>query len=479
VLAVDAAAPPGAPVRTARPGPADAAYVIYTSGSTGRPKGVVVEHGSLAARVRWMVPAYGLGPADRVLQFAAVSFDTSAEEIWPTLAAGGSCVLLPDGAALLPDLLATPAGAAITVLDLPTSYWHELVALGDRLRWPDALRLVVLGGSELHQSAVDGWRGRFGDRVRLVNTYGPTETTIIATAAGVGAADAARRPPIGTPVERAYVLDGNLRLAPIGVPGELCVGGDGVARGYLGQPGLTADRFVPDPYGPPGGRLYRTGDRARWRPDGQLEFLGRLDGQLKVRGYRIEPGEIESRLRAHPGVADAVVLADGDRLIAYFVRTGPAAGPTPAELQAELARELPAYLVPAVYVPLERLPLTPNGKLNRRALPAPDPAAARGAHQPPRTPAEELVAEVWADVLGLDRVGVGEDFFALGGHSLLVTKVTARLRDAIDLEVPVRAAFENPTLEGLAAAVEELLLADIDQLEESEVDSQLAEESSR
>jgi amino acid adenylation domain-containing protein len=465
-LPVDATPPAGATAPTAWPGPGDAAYLIYTSGSTGRPKGVLVEHRALAARVRWMVSAYRLGPADRVLQFASIGFDASAEEIWPCLAAGGACVLLPDGAALLPDLLATPAGAELTVLDLPTSYWHELVRLGERVAWPPGLRLVVLGGSQLHETAVAGWRERFGDRVQLVNTYGPTEGTIVATATELGPADAERRPPIGTPLERAYVLDDRLRLAPTGVPGELCLGGAGLARGYLGQPALTADRFVPDPYGPPGARLYRTGDRARWRPDGRLEFLGRLDGQLKVRGYRIEPGEVEARLREHRDVADAAVLADGDRLVGYVVPAGDQT-PAAAELRAALARVLPPYLVPAVLVCLDRLPLTPNGKLDRRALPAPDPAADPiGSTGPaaPRTPAEELVAEVWAEVLGLDldRLGAAADFFALGGHSLLATKVTARLRDAIELEVPVRAVFAHPTLAGLAAAVEELLLADVE-----------------
>jgi amino acid adenylation domain-containing protein len=474
VLPATAAGPPA----RSRPAPGDAAYVIYTSGSTGQPKGVLVEHGSLAARVSWMTPNYGITETDSVLQFASIGFDTSAEEIWPTLAAGATCVLMPGGAALLPDLLAGPAGAAITVLDLPTSYWHELVALGDRLRWPERLRLVIVGGSELYGGAVEAWRTRFGDRVRLVNTYGPTEATIIATAAevgpGSGPGSGPGKPPIGRPIERAYVLDERLRLAPVGVPGELCVGGAGVARGYLGRPELTADRFVPDPYGPPGARLYRTGDRARWLADGQLEFLGRLDGQLKVRGYRVEPGEIEARLRGHPGVTAAAVIARDDRLVAYVVPADPDAPPGAAELRAALARTLPGYLVPAVYVPVERLPLTPNGKVNPRALPAPDLAAepaATGA--PPGTQAEELVAEVWAEVLGLQRVGADDDFFALGGHSLLATKVTARLRDAIDLEVPVRAVFENPSLAALAAAVEALLLADIEALDESEVDSQL------
>ena len=507
---------------------AGGAYVIYTSGSTGQPKGVLVDHRALAARVRWMRDAYGLGAGDRVLQFASISFDTSAEELWPCLAAGGTVVLMPDGGALLPDFLATEAAAELTVLDLPTSYWHELVAQGDAIRWPRRLRLLILGGSELHNAGLDRWRRRFGDRVRLVNTYGPTETTIIATAAELTGLPAGRRPPIGSPIgaTRVYILDGALRLVPLGVAGELCVGGAGVAVGYLGRPALTAERFGPDPFGTPGSRLYRTGDRAHWNAAGQLEFLGRLDGQVKLRGYRIEPAEVEAALRARPGVADAAVVVDGigadARLVAYVVPavgivmpavgivmpavgivmpavgtvvpavgTVAPAGDSPttvaagvgtaatgldtvAELRAALAGSLPSYLVPSAFVVLDRLPLTRNGKLDRSALPAPDPrTGANSGYLAPRTAAEELVAEAWAEVLGVERIGMHDDFFALGGHSLLATKVAAWLRAAVDLDVPVRTVFENPTIEALAAAVEALLVAEIAELTESEVEQQL------
>ncbi|MED7924030.1 amino acid adenylation domain-containing protein [Nonomuraea sp. LP-02] len=450
----------------AAPGPQDPAYVIYTSGSTGRPKGVVVGHGALAARVAWMRRAYGLGPGDRVAQFASLGFDAHAEELYPALAAGASVLLLPGGAATLPDVLRTPAGREVTVLDLPTAYWHRLTESPGDVRWPERLRLVILGGEQAHAAAVARWREWFGDRVRLVNTYGPTEATVIATAATLGASDAVRRPPIGRPVAgtTAYVLGPHGEAVPPGFPGELCLGGAGLAHGYLNRPALTAERFVPDPYGRPGSRLYRTGDRVRWRPGGTLEFLGRLDGQLKVRGFRVEPGEVEAALLACPGVRQAVVTAYEERLVAYVA--GEAAT---EELRRALAGTLPAHLVPSAWVRLDALPLTTAGKVDAAALPP--PGAERAAeHVPPRTDAEALVAGVWTRVLGLDggRVGALDDFFALGGHSLLATRVAALLGNAVEVEVPVRAVFDRPTVAGLAEAVEELLMEHLSDLSDAE-----------
>jgi amino acid adenylation domain-containing protein len=355
-------------------GPGQPAYVIYTSGSTGQPKGVLVEHGALASRVHWMREAYGLAPADRVAQFASLSFDAHAEELYPALASGASVLLLPDGAATLPDELRRPAGRAVTVLDLPTAYWHRLTeALGD-VTWPEPLRLVIIGGEQAHAAAVARWRDRFGDGVRLVNTYGPTEAVIIATARALDARDALRTPPIGRPIDGtvARVLGPHGELVPPGVPGELHLGGAGLARGYL-DAALTAGRFVPDPYGPPGSRMYRTGDRVRLRADGELEFLGRFDDQLKVRGFRVEPGEVTTALLAHPGVRQAAVTADGERLVAYVAGT---AGPD--ELRGHLAATLPAYLVPSAWVSLDELPLAVTGKVDVAALPAPAPALAVG-----------------------------------------------------------------------------------------------------
>ncbi|WP_055479974.1 non-ribosomal peptide synthetase [Sphaerimonospora mesophila] len=459
----------------------DGAYVISTSGSTGVPKGVLIEHGSVAARVRWMREAYGLAPGDRIVQFASLSFDTHVEEIFPALAAGATLVLLPDGAATLPDLLASPQGAGVTVLDLPTAYWHHLVDDIDEIAWPPDLRLVILGGEQVSSDAVARWRARFGDSVRLVNTYGPTEATVIATAADLGGelcgdpedgpgdvadvADAAeRRVPIGVPVGAAsvHVLDTRGEPLPRGAVGELAIGGAGVARGYLGRPALTAAAFVPDPYGAPGSRRYLTGDRARWRADGRLEFLGRLDAQVKVRGFRIEPGEVESRLLAHPGVNQALVTARGDDLVAYVAGTA-----DPADLRFELERTLPRHLVPTRWVRLAAFPLTTRGKIDRAALPDPGQAEPRADHVPPRTDAERLVAAVWSELLGVE-VGVHDDFFALGGHSLLATRIAARLRAATGVEVPIRTLFAQRTVAELAEAVEELLIAELSAMTDEE-----------
>ncbi|MDP9845756.1 non-ribosomal peptide synthetase [Streptosporangium lutulentum] len=446
---------PGTPDPVAGEGTApggEAAYVIYTSGSTGMPKGVVVEHRNLASRVAWMRQAYGLHPGDRVVQFASLSFDTHAEEIYPALAAGARLRLLPDGGVTLPDHL-----DQVTVLDLPTAYWHALVDEIDRIAWPRTLRLVILGGEQVQETAVTRWRERFGDRIRLVNTYGPTEATIIATAAALDGSPG--RQPIGTPIgdTRVLVLDGHGEPVPPGAPGELCVGGAGVARGYLGRPELTGERF-------PllgGERIYRTGDRARWRADGRLEFLGREDGQVKVRGYRIELGEVEARLLAHPGVGQAAVAVHQETLVGYVV--GSAEG---EELSRHLAGRLPAYMVPAHWVSLDALPLTPNGKIDRAALPA--PVAGTRAKVAPRGDAEELVAEVFGEVLGIEGIGAFDDFFALGGHSLLATRVIARLRAAVEVDVPIRALFARSTVAGLAVTVEELLIAELSELSDEE-----------
>ncbi|GAA4563120.1 non-ribosomal peptide synthetase [Planotetraspora kaengkrachanensis] len=447
-----------------RPAPSDAAYVIYTSGSTGLPKGVVVEHAALAARVEWMRADYGPGPGDRVVQFASLGFDTHAEEIHPALASGATVELLPDGALSLPELLAGPRGREVTVLDLPTAYWHRLVDQIDDIAWPGRLRLVILGGEQVHASAVARWRERFGDRVRLVNTYGPTEATIIATAADLGAADASPaggRPPIGVPIAgaRAAVVDEHGRRVPPGAPGELLLGGAGLARGYLGRPGLTAEKFVS---GPDGGRCYRTGDLVRWRDDGRLEFIGRADDQLKVRGFRIEPGEIEARLAALPDAGEAAVTAHDGALVAYVTGTA-----DPAVLQRHLAETLPPYMVPDVWVRLGELPMTPNGKVDRCALPPPDAPAER-PFVAPETDAECLVAEVWEEVLRVDRVGVHDDFFALGGHSLLAVQVAARLRAAAEVDVPIRELFAHRTVAALAVVVEELVMRELSELSDDE-----------
>jgi amino acid adenylation domain-containing protein len=445
--------------------PGSLAYAMYTSGSTGRPKAVAVSHAALAARVRWMRERYALTPADRVLQFSSPAFDTFGEEVYPCLAAGATLVVPTGARAELPDFLATAAGRAVTVLDLPTSYWHELVADPAAVAWPPGLRLLILGGEPVRPDALARWFEAFGDRVEVLNTYGPTEATIIATAARLGPADAAGRPPIGDPIADTCVHVTGLGGAavPDGSAGELVIGGPGVAEGYLGEV-AGAGRFVTIG----GVRHYRTGDRARRRPGGALEFLGRLDDQLKVRGYRIEPAEVEAALTAHPAVAHAVVTADGDgRLVAHLVPRPGAAPPGPAALRAHLAEILPPYLHPRAYATLDRLPMTRSGKVDRAALPP--VAVAGGPGRAPGTDAEQLVAGVWRDVLGVEGVGADDDFFDLGGHSLLATRVAARLHAAAGVEVPLRTIFHHTTVAGLAAAVEALILAEIEALDDDEV----------
>ncbi|WP_377271343.1 amino acid adenylation domain-containing protein [Peterkaempfera sp. SMS 1(5)a] len=430
--------------------PQDTAYVIYTSGSTGVPKGVLVGHRALAERVAWMRENYGLGPADRVVQFASLSFDAHVEEIFPALASGARLELLPDGAVTLTDHL-----DGVTVLDLPTAYWHLLVEEIDQIAWPDTLRLVILGGEQVHEAAVLRWRERFGERIRLVNTYGPTEATVIATADDLlgGGTPPSGRPPIGRPVggTRITLLDAADRPVPPGAVGELCIGGAGLADGYLGRPELTAERFAVIG----GERLYRTGDRARLRADGRLEFLGRQDDQVKLRGFRIEPGEIEALLGGRGAVA-----VHGQTLVGYTVGD-------PEPVAEQLRAALPAHLVPAVWVQLDALPLTPGGKLDRAALPAPSHRQDQ-EWTAPRTDAEALVAGVFAEVLGVDGVGAFDDFFGLGGHSLLAVKVVARVRAATDVDLPIRTLFDRSTVAGTAQALEEELFAEIDRLSDAE-----------
>ena len=438
--------------------PGSLAYVIYTSGSTGRPKGVLIPHCGFLWAVEALAARSGLTPASRVLQFASASFDASVWEIWSALISGATLVLArPDDLLPGPALLATLHQRAITNVFLtPTA----LAAMPEGAsRALSALRGLVVGGEAFPPDLVARWAaGR-----RLWNAYGPTEGSICATMARLGEDG---QIPIGRPVadNRLLVLGRHLELLPQGVPGELYLGGDGLARGYLGKPDLTARTFLPDPIsGQPGARVYRTGDLVRFRPDGQLEFLGRADRQVKVRGFRIEPGEIEAQLAEHPGVREAVVVAweaapRDLRLAAHVVAAGPA--PVSAhELRAFLRARLPEHMVPASFSFLAALPLTPGGKIDRRALQAPGAGETVAAAGPtvPRTPTEELLAGVWGEVLGRAEIGAADDFFDLGGHSLLIGQVLARVRAAFGVDLPVRAAFEARTLAALARRVEEAL----------------------
>ena len=436
------------PEPTAAPG--NLAYVIYTSGSTGQPKGVMVEHRSVAHFVRAIVAAYELAPGDRIVQFASLAFDVSVFDIFAALLSGATLVVASEEERHDPwQLTALLAGQRITVAELPPALVPSLdaAAFGD-------LRLLSLGGEAVPMAVVRQWSapGR-----RIVNGYGPTETTVAVTLMDCAASPAAS-PPIGRPIagHQALVLDGADRPVPVGVPGELCIAGPGVARGYLGQPAATAARFVPCPYPrTPGERMYRTGDLVRWLPGGNLEFLGRRDRQVKVRGFRVEPQEIESALLSHPDVRGAAVqpIRRGDQheLVAYAET-----GVTQAALRDFLAGRLAAYLIPAQIIAVGTIPRTPAGKVDRDALPRPD--AHRGsASGAARAPADELerrlASEVFADLLGVEAVGADEDFFELGGNSLHATRLLARVASAFGVRLALADFFTKPTVAGVADLV--------------------------
>ncbi|MGW1129324.1 amino acid adenylation domain-containing protein [Streptomyces sp. NPDC002526] len=443
---------PGGPVPV--PGPDALAYVMFTSGSTGLPKGVGVSHADVAALAE--DAAWQGGAADAVLMHSAYVFDASTFEMWAPLLRGGTVVVAPEGVLEAETLRDAVREHGVTAVFLTTALLN-VIADTD----PGAfagLRLVCAGGELASPDAMQRVAGA-APGVRVLHVYGPTETTTFATRYDVAADLAAGPPPIGRPLDgmRLYVLDGSLGPVPAGVTGELYLAGRGVARGYTGLPALTATRFVADPFDPDGGRMYRTGDLVKWTPDGQIAYVSRADSQVKLRGYRIEPGEIESVLACCEGVADSFTVVREDipgdrRLVAYVVPAG-AVRPDPADLAEAVGRSLPAYMVPSAFVLVDALPLTVNGKVDRRALPAPEThAAPRG--RAARTVREEIVCGLVADVLGLPAVGADDDFFALGGHSLLATRLVARIRTALAAEIQVKAVFEHPTPAGLAAALD-------------------------
>ncbi len=469
---------PGAPGSASLPPPshiegAALAYVIYTSGSTGRPKGAMVPHAGIRNRLLWMQSAYRLGAEDRVLQKTPFSFDVSVWELFWPLAVGACLVVAkPEGHRDPSYLAATIREQKITTLHFVPSLLRDFLDAPDLGAFP-SLKRVMCSGEALAPDLVERFRRRFLG-VELHNLYGPTEASVDVTFWPCPQTGPVPKVPIGFPVANTavHVLDRSFYPTPVGVSGELYLGGVQLARGYLGRPSLTAERFMPDPYGAPGSRLYRTGDRVRRLADGAVEYQGRLDFQVKIRGVRIEPGEIEAALRRHPQVAEAAVVARHDgpaipggadekstRLVAYVVAAGPEPAPSTAELREFLAAALPEAFVPGAFVLLPALPRNTNGKLDRAALPAPEPTAARGdAWLPPSTPTEFLVADVWAEVLGLDQdvspIGADDSFFELGGHSLLATQVSHRLAKLLDKPVPVRAFFQYPTVARLAAALD-------------------------
>ncbi|MDX3234008.1 amino acid adenylation domain-containing protein, partial [Streptomyces sp. ME19-01-6] len=430
-------------------GPDSLAYIMFTSGSTGTPKGIGITQGNvlnLAADHRW-------GDTGRVvLVHSSYAFDASTFELWLPLLGGGLIVMAQAGDLTTDDYRLAIDQHGLTTLFVTTALFNLLVEESPHCF--GSLREVWTGGEAASSTAVQKMLEACPD-TSYFNLYGPTETTTFATRHAMRAPyDMAGSVPIGRPIEntRAYVLDGDLRPVPPGSVGELYIAGAGLARGYVNRPELTAERFVADPFGPPGSRMYRSGDLARWRADGQLEFIGRADAQVKMRGFRIEPAEIEAALVGHPAVAQAVgvtreVQSGEVRLVAYVV---PVTGESldPAEVRRHLRERLPEYMVPSAITVLDAIPLTPNGKVDRKALPAPDFGTAGG--RAPRSPQEEVLCELFADILGLPRVGIDESFFALGGHSLLATRLISRIRTVLGVELPIAVLFEAPTVAGLA-----------------------------
>ncbi|NJO96370.1 MAG: amino acid adenylation domain-containing protein [Pleurocapsa sp. CRU_1_2] len=468
------------------------AYAIYTSGSTGTPKGVAIQHDSLVNYTETVCLEYELKPSDRILQFASIGFDVAAEEIFPCLVRGATLVLRTDEMlSSIPDFLQQCHCLGVTVLDLPTAFWHQLASqLTATMPLPETLRLVIIGSESALPDRLKIWQQQVGQRVRLVNIYGPTETTIGATLCDLSRSIADETTvPIGRPIRnvQAYILDSYLQLVPVGVPGELYIGGVGVARGYLNQPELTIERFIPNPFEksevtkalaacsqksevnsqfllptsyflPP--TLYKTGDLARYRLDGNIEFLGRIDRQVKIRGFRIELEEIEAVMSQHPGIRETAIVVREDRpgnkcLVAYLVHK-PQQTLTITELRSFLKEKLPEYMVPSIFMQLDALPLTPNGKVDRRSLPEPEQTRdeLETAYVAPRTPLEQQLAEIWAQVLGIETVGIHDNFFALGGHSLLITQLFAQMRDTFKVNLSLRGLFKEPTVANVAETIE-------------------------
>ncbi|MDU3293241.1 MAG: condensation domain-containing protein, partial [Pseudomonas aeruginosa] len=440
--------------------------VIYTSGSTGKPKGVAISHAALAQFSRIASGYSALTPEDRILQFATLSFDGFVEQLYPALTRG-ACVVLRGGDLWdTGELYRQIVEQGVTLADLPTAYWNLFLldALAEPRRSYGALRQIHIGGEAMPLEGPKLWRQAGMGRVRLLNTYGPTEATVVSSVFDCSAENArvGNASPIGQalPGRTLLVLDEHLGLLPVGAVGELYIASRaGLARAYHDRPGLTAERFLPDPFGEPGSRLYRTGDLARRRGDGVIEYMGRADHQVKIRGFRIELGEVEARLLDLEGIREAAALALDGQLVAYLVAEGgedETRQPALRErIRTALRASLPDYMVPSHLLFLERMPLSPNGKLDRRALPKPDAGLMQRDHMAPASALEKDVAAIWGELLGVERVGLTDNFFELGGHSLLATRLVSRIRQDLGIEVSLKSLFEQPVLQGFVESLGE------------------------
>jgi amino acid adenylation domain-containing protein len=448
--------------------PDDLAYVIYTSGSTGQPRGVLLSHRGLVNHNTAAVKLFGMTSADRMAQFASISFDIAIEEIFPTWIAGAALVIREEDASLaVGDFLRWVNERKVTALDLPTAYWHELVGelSESTLRLPESLRIVIVGGEKASSAALAAWHRLAGSRVRWVNTYGPTETSVIVTSfEPENWENIPSILPIGRPIAntRIHILDEHLQPLPVGIPGDLFVAGPGLARGYLNRPEITAEKFIPDSFSSePGARMYKTGDRARYLANGEIEFAGRTDDQVKIRGYRVELKEIESVLGSYPGVREVVVVAregiarengPADKHLAAYVVPTRDQTPTGSELRTYLKQKLPHYMVPSAFVLLESMPKTPNGKVDRRAMPAPQAAdfAEANEYVAPSSELEANLVKIWCAVLGKEKIGIRDNFFDLGGHSLLAARLMHRIEQTLGQRLPLAALLQAPTVEQFA-----------------------------
>ena len=467
-------------------------YVIYTSGSTGQPKGALITHRNVVRLFEATQPWYQFDEHDVWTMFHSYAFDFSVWELWGALIHGGRVIVVPYMVSRSPrEFYELLHREGVTILNQTPSSFQELMkadeAAGDAHEL--ALRYVIFGGEELQMSSLRPWFERHGDRhPRLVNMYGITETTVHVTYRPLSMADTAAGSVIGCPIPdlEIYLLDAQLQLVPSGTPGEIFVGGAGVGRGYLQRPELTKQRFIDNPFnGNPTSKLYRSGDLARWLPGGDLEYLGRIDNQVKIRGYRVELNEIVAALNTHPAVQASAVVARKDetanvRLLAYLVISQGKVPPAADELRELLSARLPDYMVPAVFLQLQNLPLTPHGKLDFNALPAPDDnnMLPNENYVSPGTVLEEKLLLLVAELLGVDRVGMNDNFFLIGGHSLFGTRLIARIRDSFGVDLPLRSIFDSPTPAQLARQIEGLVMTKIESMTENEVQTALEQANS-